>query len=80
MLQPSLGETPHHRPPSALTVTLSGDTVHQQEVGGGVFHLEMAVAIKASERLHLKVSSSRVFTPEDDARQLGFILRQLAFS
>ena len=74
------GWRPDDAEPSALTVTLSGDTVNQQEVGGGVFHLEMAVAIKASERLHLKVSSSRVFTPEDDARQLGFILRQLAFS
>lgn len=65
---------------STVALTLSGTTIHEQEVGGGMFRFQVPVSIKESERLHLKVSNSNVFTPDNDARQLGFVLRQLAFS
>lgn len=65
---------------SVLTLALSGKVICEQEVGGGVFSLEVPVNVQESERLHLKVSNSRGFTPDNDARYLCFVLRELTFS
>ena len=74
------GWRPEDAKPSTLTVKISGETVHTAEIADGLFRVEAPISVDADSALHLQISNTSGFTPENDARQLCFVLRELAFA
>jgi len=64
---------------STLEVKISGETVCTAEIGDGLFRVEAPINVSADSALHLQISNTSGFTPENDSRQLCFVLRKLAF-
>ena len=74
------GWRPEDSRPSTLTIRISGEVILSQEIGGGLFRIEAGIDIARDAALYLEIGSSQWFSPDNDARQLCFILRQLALS
>ena len=74
------GWRPDDSKPSTLTVTVSGEVAHTSEIGSGLFKVSIPVSISSDARFHFEITNTASFTPENDARQLTFVLQELSFA
>ncbi|MBA58543.1 MAG: hypothetical protein CMQ40_05155 [Gammaproteobacteria bacterium] len=65
---------------STITLYFSGEKICSETVGSGLFSLQAEISVDGKDQLYLEISNSYGFTPEDDSRELSFVLRKLAFS
>ena len=74
------GWRPDYLEATSVRVYLSSEQIAEQQVGTGIFKLAVPVALAAEQQTQLKVETGVTFSPEGDARQLAFVLRDLSFS
>jgi hypothetical protein len=74
------GWRPEGSDQSTITLYFSGEKICSETVGSGLFSLQAEISIDGKDQLYLEISNSDGFTPEDDSRELSFVLRKLAFS
>jgi thymidine kinase len=65
---------------STITVSISAQVIGTAEVGAGVFNIELPASLSKDDFFDLTITSSASFSPEDDERQLSYIIRELGFS
>ena len=65
---------------STITVSISAQVIGTAEVGAGVFNIELPASLSKDDFFALTITSSASFSPEDDERQLSYIIRELGFS
>jgi hypothetical protein len=65
---------------STITVSISAQVIGTAEVGAGVFNIELPASLSKGDFFDLTITSSASFSPEDDERQLSYIIRELGFS
>ena len=65
---------------ATITVSISAQVIETAEVGAGLFNIEFPASLSKDDFFDLTITSSASFSPEDDDRQLSYIIRELGFS